>query len=206
MLQDVYDMLLSGRLEPRWVEREVHVEVRGRAFAVAGHPRGVTIRKQHAASSAETVADVCTDTAQLLSALGLGRLGKPPTRDADYEKRRCRDRYAVPGPATTVATRQRVENPTATVEPGTSRATEPVTILREVYDRLLLHRTEPRWVDDELYVDVHGRAFAVAECPGGVAVRMQGATVAKVCEDLDEALGALGIPHGQGKTPNKSPR
>jgi hypothetical protein len=75
-LQDVYDMLLSGQLEPRWVEGEVHLEVRGRAFAVAGHSHGVTIRKQHAASPAETVADVCTDTDQLLSALGLGLPGK----------------------------------------------------------------------------------------------------------------------------------
>jgi hypothetical protein len=92
MLQDVYNMLLSGRLGPRWVDGEVHVEIHGRSFAVAGDPHGVTIRKQHMASPAETIADVCANTGQVLSALGLGLPGKPPIADAHHEKRRGRDR------------------------------------------------------------------------------------------------------------------
>jgi hypothetical protein len=91
MLRDVYDMLWSGGLEPRWVDGEVHVEIRGRSFAVADSPRGVTIRKQHIASPAETIADVCGDRRQVLSALGLGPC-KPPIEDADHEKRRGHDR------------------------------------------------------------------------------------------------------------------
>jgi hypothetical protein len=202
MLQDVYDALRSRRLDPRWVEEEVHVEVRGRAFAVAGHPHGVTIRKRHVASPAESVVDVCTDTDQLLSALGLGSRGKPPARDADCETRPGPDRHAELGSATTVASLRQVGNPTPTLEPGTTHPPERDTIFRQVYERLLFHRIVPRWVDDELYVNVHGRAFALLERPRGVAVRMQGTTAATVCEELGEALAALGFRR-QGETSGK---
>lgn len=71
MLQDVYDELRMRRLEPRWVGDEVHVEVHGRAFAVADHPQGVSVRKQHTVSQAEAVADICARPEQAIAALGL---------------------------------------------------------------------------------------------------------------------------------------
>jgi hypothetical protein len=91
MLRDVYNMLWSGGLEPRWVDGEVHIEIHGRSFAVAASPHGVTIRKQHMASPAEMIADICADMGQVRAALGLGP-GKPPIANADHEKRRGHDR------------------------------------------------------------------------------------------------------------------
>jgi hypothetical protein len=53
MLQNVYNVLLLRRLAPRWVEGEIHVDVRGRAFAVARHPTGIAVRTRTTGSPAE---------------------------------------------------------------------------------------------------------------------------------------------------------
>jgi hypothetical protein len=66
-------------------------------------------------------------------------------------------------------------------------------MLQDVYDRLLLHRLEPRWVGDELHVDVFGRRFMVADHPGGVAMRTLTVTAPVVFEEPDEAIAALGL-------------
>jgi hypothetical protein len=44
-------------------------------------------------------------------------------------------------------------------------------MLQDVYERLLLRRLDPRWVGDELHVDVHGRRFMIRGRPDGLSVR-----------------------------------
>jgi hypothetical protein len=66
-------------------------------------------------------------------------------------------------------------------------------MLQDVYDRLLLHRLEPRWVDGELHVDVHGRAFAFTDYPGGVAVRTLAVRAPVIFRHPDDAIAALGL-------------
>jgi hypothetical protein len=67
MLQNVFNVLLLRRLEPRWVEGEIHVDVRGRAFAVAHHPAGVAVRKR----AADSAAEVYEEPGDAFTALGL---------------------------------------------------------------------------------------------------------------------------------------
>jgi hypothetical protein len=66
-------------------------------------------------------------------------------------------------------------------------------MMRDVYDRLLLRRLEPRWVGNEVHVDVHGRAFALTDYPGGVGVRTLTATAPVVFRHPDDAIVALGL-------------
>jgi hypothetical protein len=67
MLQNVYNVLLLRRLAPRWVEGEIHVDVGGRAFAVAHHPAGVAVRRR----TTDAAADVYEEPADAFAALGL---------------------------------------------------------------------------------------------------------------------------------------
>jgi hypothetical protein len=67
MLQNVYNVLLLRRLEPRWVEGEVHVDVGGRAFALAHHPAGVAIRRR----APDSPAEVYEEPGDAFTALGL---------------------------------------------------------------------------------------------------------------------------------------
>jgi hypothetical protein len=72
MLEDVYELLVLRRLAPRWVDGEVHVDVRGRAFAVADHPVGVAIVKRPTARpDAKVYANVCRAPDQAIAAMGL---------------------------------------------------------------------------------------------------------------------------------------
>jgi hypothetical protein len=72
MLQEVFDLLLLRRLEPRWVGGELHVEVRGRAYALADYPGGVAIRKAETRTPDEPIfANVCEEPEEAITALGL---------------------------------------------------------------------------------------------------------------------------------------
>jgi hypothetical protein len=68
-------------------------------------------------------------------------------------------------------------------------------MLQSVYDMLVLRRLAPRWVADEVYVEVRGRAFAIDEHPHGVAVRDWRADkiLAHVYPEPDEAIASLGL-------------
>ena len=66
-------------------------------------------------------------------------------------------------------------------------------MLQDVFARLLSHQLEPRWVGDELHVDVFGRRFVVGAHPSGVAVRTLAVTAPVVFEEPDEAIAALGL-------------
>jgi hypothetical protein len=66
-------------------------------------------------------------------------------------------------------------------------------MLQDIYDLLLLHRVEPRWVDGEVHVEVHGRAFALSDYPGGVAVRTLAVRDSAILRHPDDALAALGL-------------
>ena len=66
MLQDVYDRLLLRRLDPRWVGREVHVDVHGRRFMLADRPGGVAVR-----TLATTAPVTFEDPEDALAAMGL---------------------------------------------------------------------------------------------------------------------------------------
>jgi hypothetical protein len=66
-------------------------------------------------------------------------------------------------------------------------------MLQDVYERLLLSHLDPRWVADELHVDVHGRRFMLAAHPDGVAVRTLATTVPVAFDDPEDALNAMGL-------------
>ena len=66
-------------------------------------------------------------------------------------------------------------------------------MLQDVYARLLTHQLEPRWVGNELHVDVFGRRFMVGDHPNGVAVRTLTVTAPVVFEEPEEAIAALGL-------------
>jgi hypothetical protein len=72
-------------------------------------------------------------------------------------------------------------------------------MLQHVYDLLILRELTPRWVGAELHVDIQGRAFSVvARSPGVVVRKRRTATQSEkicpdVCEDVDEAIAALGL-------------
>jgi hypothetical protein len=65
-------------------------------------------------------------------------------------------------------------------------------MLQDVYEWLRLCRLEPRWVADEVHVDIFGRRFMVADHPGGVAVRTLAVTTPVVFGNPDDAIAALG--------------
>jgi hypothetical protein len=67
------------------------------------------------------------------------------------------------------------------------------TMLQDIFDRLRLRGLEPRWVDGELHVDVHGRAFAFADHPDGAAVRTLAGTAPVIFRHPDDAITALGL-------------
>jgi hypothetical protein len=70
MLQDVYNLLLLQRLEPRWVNGELHVDEYGRAFAVTEHPDGVAVCKRTTTAADDKVfAYICEEPDQALAAL-----------------------------------------------------------------------------------------------------------------------------------------
>jgi hypothetical protein len=66
-------------------------------------------------------------------------------------------------------------------------------MLQDVYDRLLLHRLEPRWVAHEVHVDVFGRRFMLADRPGGVSMRTLAVTTQVAFDDPEDALAAMGL-------------
>jgi hypothetical protein len=67
MLQDVYERLLLGRLYPRWVGAELHVDVHGRRFMLRDHAGGLVLRTL--ATSAPVTFD---DPDDAMAAMGLG--------------------------------------------------------------------------------------------------------------------------------------
>jgi hypothetical protein len=72
MLQEVFDLLLLRRLEPQWVGGELHVQIRGRAYALANYPGGVAIREADMKTPDESIfASVCEQPEEAISALGL---------------------------------------------------------------------------------------------------------------------------------------
>ena len=68
-------------------------------------------------------------------------------------------------------------------------------MLQDIYELLLLRHLEPKWVGNEVHVDVHDAAFALADHPGGVAIRQKRADwiLARVYPEPDEAIAALGL-------------
>jgi hypothetical protein len=72
MLQEVYALLISRHLTPRWVKNELHVEVCGLPFMLADHPAGVAVLKRPKAQPDEDIfAYVCAEPAGAMAALGL---------------------------------------------------------------------------------------------------------------------------------------
>ena len=74
MLRDFCTQLLLWRLDPRWFDGELHVDVQGLAFAVAAHSRGMAIRRED-----ETTSQVYEDPGEALAALGLWPIPLPVT-------------------------------------------------------------------------------------------------------------------------------
>jgi hypothetical protein len=68
-------------------------------------------------------------------------------------------------------------------------------MLQDVYELLLLRHLKPQWIGNELHVDVNDGAFALADHPGGVAIRPRKADkiLARVYPEPDEAITALGL-------------
>jgi hypothetical protein len=66
-------------------------------------------------------------------------------------------------------------------------------MLQDVYDRLLLRRLGPRWVGDEVHVDVFGRRFMIGDRPGGLAVRTLATSAPVTFEDPEDVLAAMGL-------------
>jgi hypothetical protein len=68
-------------------------------------------------------------------------------------------------------------------------------MLQDVYELLLLRHLEPKWIGNELHVDVTNGAFALADHPEGVAIRRRQADkiMARVYPEPDEAIAALGL-------------
>jgi hypothetical protein len=66
-------------------------------------------------------------------------------------------------------------------------------MLQDVFDLLLLHRLEPRWVDGEVHVDIFGRRFMIGDRPGRVAVRTLATTAPVTFDDPEDALAAMGL-------------
>lgn len=67
MLQDVYERLLLGRLYPRWVGAELHVDVHGRRFMIRGGPDSLSVR-----TLATTAPVTFDDPDDALAAMGVG--------------------------------------------------------------------------------------------------------------------------------------
>jgi hypothetical protein len=69
MREDVYELRVLRRPAPRSVDGEVHVDVRGRAFAVADHPVGAAILERPRSRPDDTVyANVCRAPDQAIGA------------------------------------------------------------------------------------------------------------------------------------------
>jgi hypothetical protein len=68
-------------------------------------------------------------------------------------------------------------------------------MLQDIYELLLLRHLKPHWIGSELHVDVNDGAFALADHPGGVAIRPRQADMimARVYPEPDEAIAALGL-------------
>jgi hypothetical protein len=68
-------------------------------------------------------------------------------------------------------------------------------VLRDFFDQLFMRRLNVERADGEVYVEVHGRSYIVAEHSLGLSVRRPvPQTIAIVCESIDAALAALGLP------------
>jgi hypothetical protein len=66
-------------------------------------------------------------------------------------------------------------------------------MLQDVYERLLFYRLDPRWIGDEIHVDVHGRRFMIRGRPDGLAVRTLATAAPVTFDDPDDALAAMGL-------------
>jgi hypothetical protein len=66
-------------------------------------------------------------------------------------------------------------------------------MLQDVYDRLLLHRLDPRWVSGEVHVEVFGRRFMITDRPGGLAVRTLVTTAPVTLDHPDDVFAAMGL-------------
>jgi hypothetical protein len=66
-------------------------------------------------------------------------------------------------------------------------------MLQDIYERLLLHRLEPRWGGGEVHVNIDGRRFMLADRPGGVSVRSLSSTAPMIFDNPEDALAALGL-------------
>jgi hypothetical protein len=70
MMNDVFQRLEVGRYSPRWVDKEIRVDVRGRAFTIRRHlGDAVTVAKRETPAHAATGAEICTDLDAVLAAL-----------------------------------------------------------------------------------------------------------------------------------------
>jgi hypothetical protein len=68
-------------------------------------------------------------------------------------------------------------------------------VLRALFDLLFVRQLDVRFVDREVHVDVLGRSYAVTEHALGLSVRRRvPETVTIVCESIEGALAALGLP------------